>query len=171
MIHCRSLAQNRAFTYSSAETFQQSRAAFKDIRIGDIESAGVPRVADIIAASRIGEQLMHLAAGVAAEYTADIPHIPVVHRDKQVVFIVIGCIKLHGALAPAGDTVLMQLLACGRVYGVADLLGAGRSRGYVKLVRETRVSDEFFHYKFRHRRTAYVAVAYKHNLYHSLKPP
>ena len=109
----------------------------------------------------------HLAREVAAADTVHIPQVGLVHADEQVVFLVILIGELPGCMTLAGDPMLRQLAAYGRVDRVPDLLPAGGCRFDMELRFQAGLLHQVLHYELGHRAAANIAMTHKKQLFHA----
>ncbi len=138
---------------------EQAPAPLEHILPGGIEVAGVPGVGHIAGAAGEVHQLVYLPFGVAAAQGQHVSDVPRVHADEQVEAGIVGLKHLACALARAGDAVLREFPARGRVHLVAQLLGRSGGRLDVEAGGQALLRHKGLHDKLGHRAAADVAVA------------
>ena len=85
--------------------------------------------------------------------------------------IVILLFKLTGGMAAAGYAMLRKLSACGRIYWIAYLLGAGGCGFNMEHMLHSRFFNHVLHNIFCHWAAANITVADKEQFYHNLHYP
>ena len=100
----------------------------------------------------------------------EVPAILFVHYDYVIIVIAVLLCDLNCGFAGNADPQRLQFLSRSRVNGIADFFSAGGSGGDNELIGGALLFDHIFEKKFRHGRTADVAVANKQYFYHVVYP-
>ena len=107
------------------------------------------------------EETVNLSFMIAGKEFQNVADIRLLHADDIVVEIIVPGIELCGSPVVTGDPFFGQQLSDRRIDGISELFPAGSLRRGVKAVRDTSLFRDVAEDKFRHRRTADVAVADK----------
>lgn len=151
------------------QRLQKGPAALLDVVPGGLKVAGIPGIGYVAGAIGIVEQKMYFQVRIAAEYFQHIAHIVLLHGDNQIEFFIIAFGDAPSFSAAAAYAVLGQNALGRRIYGIAQLFGAGGGRINKESVGEAGFSGKILHHKLRHRRAADIAVAYKEYFYQTFK--
>ena len=163
--------EGRASPAPALQPGKKRLAPREHVFVGCVEVPRVPRVRDVV--RRVGpiEQATHLSVGVAVKDAFEAPGILLVHVHDMVPFAVLGACDLTCAVTANGNADLPKLVDRAVVRRVADLLAARGSRVDHELVLSPGAARKVLKDELRHRRAAYIAVAYEENARHSYKTP
>ena len=144
---------------AAQQMLQQRPASLAHIGICCVKISGIPGVGNITGVSGVIQQTVHSAFRVAAKNAPHVGQVVRIHAQQQVPGPVIVRAQTYRALIRAGNAHSPQLFPCALVHRVAQLFTTGSGGSRVEQSPHATFFSHLPKHKFRHGRTADIAVA------------